>query len=369
MRPKLSFADRVRRAAQYARQQVERVVENYPDYFPAYTVGGRWKHEGKRWTNWCEGFLGGELWLLHRLTRDPVLREKAVHYCRLMEDRKDDRGVHDLGFLFWPSWKQWQEVTGDRSVKRVVIEAGRTLALRFQEDGGYLCSFVARNSTFIDIMMNVGIIYYAAQETGDDELRQIADRHCLTTRRYLVRGDGSTAQEAIFDPETGRFARHNTRQGWRSDSCWARGQAWALHGFAQVYEFTDDVRFLDTAEQCADYFIAQSPERGVPPNDFDAPGPDVPCDSSAAAVAADGLFDLADLSEDATRCARYRERALRILETLTEPEFLAVEKPEWEGILQHAVYHQPMGLGVDESVMWGDYYFLKALLKAMKRGL
>jgi len=361
MRNPLALGDKLQRAFQYARQQVARIVETYPDFFPMYTVEGRWQHQGEAWTHWCEGFLCGQMWLIYQRTRDPEWRFKAEHYCRLMEHRKSDRSVHDLGFLFWPSWKRWYDVSGDQPVNEVVVEAGRTLALRFQSQGGYLCSFVALNSVFIDIMMNVGLVYYAAEQTGDDRLRRIADQHCLTTRRYLVRGDGSTAQEGIFDPQTSRFARHNTRQGWRSDSCWARGQAWALHGFAQAYEFTDDLRFLETAQQCAEYFIAQSPEHGVDPPQ--------PYDSSAAAVAADGLLDLAELSEDATRAARYRERALRILDTLTEIEFMAIEKPYWEGILQHAVYHRPKGLGVDESVMWGDYYFLQAVLKAMRRGV
>jgi unsaturated chondroitin disaccharide hydrolase len=133
----------------------------------------------------------------------------------------------------------------------VVIEAGQTLARRFKEKGQYLRSFVADESLFIDIMMNVGIIFYAAQQTHDENLWRIAMQHCLTTRRYLVRGDGSTSHEGIFDTETGVFLRQSTHQGWRDDSSWARGLAWALYGFGTVYRFSRDARFLQTAEACA----------------------------------------------------------------------------------------------------------------------
>jgi unsaturated chondroitin disaccharide hydrolase len=239
------------------------------------------------------------------------------------------------------------------------------MALRFQEKGRYLRSFVAQDSLFIDIMMNVGIIFYAAQETGDQGLLRVATEHCLTTRKVLVRGDGSTSHEGIFDLSTGEFLKQSTHQGWRNDSSWARGLAWALYGFGTVYSFTRDPRFLQTAELCAQFYIEHTPEHGVPPNDWDQPNPTRPYESSAAAIAASGLWNLSRLSGDGVRARFYREVAERILRTLTTPEFLAVETPGWEGILKHGAYHERKGLGVDESVMWGEYFFLEAMSKAM----
>ena len=349
----------------FAQQQVRRLLETYPDYFPMYTVEGKWRHGGEAWTNWCEGFLGGMLWLIYRQTGDGWWHERAEHYSRLIEHRKNDRTVHDLGFLFWSTYKRWYDLTDDSAVKRVIIEAGRTLALRFMEKGRYLRSFVAPESLFIDIMMNVGIIFYAAQETGDERLRQIADDHCRTTRRYLVRGDGSTAHEGIFDLETGEFLRQSTHQGWRGDSCWARGLAWALYGFGTAYRFTQDAHYLSTAEACADFYLEHTPEDGVPPYDYDAPDRPVPVDSSAAAIAASGLWRLAHLTASAEKRARYEAMARRILATLSTDRYLARGRPEWEGILLHGVYHLRKGLGVDESVMWGDHFFLEALLQVL----
>jgi len=348
-------------ALYFAQEQVRHLIENHPDYFPLYTKGGRWYHKQEAWTNWCEGFLGGMMWIFAARTKDPYWREKAEHYSRLIEYRKHDRDVHDLGFLFWPTWKRWYDLTGDEWVDEVVVEAGRTLALRFNKKGRYLRSFIAPESCFIDIMANVGLIFYAARRTGDERLLEVANEHCLTSRRYLVRGDGSTAHEGIFDRDSGKFVRQTTHQGWRNDSSWARGQGWALHGFATAYGFTGDKRFLDTAERCADFYITCTPKHGVPPNDWEEPTPPRPYESSAAAIAANGLLRLAKLTEELGRAERYRAYAKNVLATLCTSEFLAVETPGWEGILKHASYHERKGLGVDESVMWGDYFFVEAL--------
>lgn len=356
---------RCRTALDFAGQQVRRLVETTPDFFPMYTQGGRWKHGGEAWTNWCEGFLGGQLWLLYRHTGDAWFQTQAEHYSKLIEERKTDRAVHDLGFTFWPTWKRWYDLTGDPAKNAVVIEAGQTMGLRFKEKGRYLRSFVADESLFIDIMMNVGIIFYAAQQTGDAALLRVATEHCLTTRRFLVRGDGSTSHEGLFNTDTGEFIRQSTHQGWRDDSSWARGLTWALYGFGTAYRYTGDVRFLTTAEACAAFYIERTPPHGVPPNDWDEPNPTLPYESSAAAIAASGLLNLARLTDDAAQARLYSDYALRILDTLTTPEFLAVATPGWEGILKHGSYHERKGLGVDESVMWGEYFFVEALSKVL----
>jgi unsaturated chondroitin disaccharide hydrolase len=355
------FEAQAQQALDFAAVQVRRLVTARPGAFPIYTVGGRWHVEEEAWTNWTEGFLGGLLWIIARRSGDAWWREQAEHYSLLIEPRANDRSVHDLGFLFISTWKRWFDITGDPARMDKVVHAGRTMALRFNEKGRYLRSFVSADSCFIDIMMNVGIIFEAARATGDEDLLRIATEHCLTSRRHLVRGDGSTAHEAIFALDTGEFVRNATHQGWRGDSSWARGQAWALYGFGTAYSLSGDGRFLDTAERCADFFLDHTGAAIVPPNDWDEPDPPRPYESSAGAIAASGLWQLADLTGDARRATRYREATLALLTTLCSPEFLAVDQPAWEGILRHGVYHERRNLGVDESVMWGDYFFVEAL--------
>src|SRR3984957_17754607 len=210
-------------AMKFAQQQVRKLVEMHPGFYPMYTAEGKWKHEGQVWTNWCDGFFPGMMWIFHKWnlasgSTDKFWLELAERYTTPLAPRQYDRDVHDLGFLFMSTYGRWYALSHEPALNAVLIQAGRTMALRFREKGAYLRSFIAENSLFIDIMMNVGIIFYAARQTGDRELFDVAMRHCLTTRRVLVRGDGSTAHEGLFDVETGEFLRQTTHQGYRGDS-------------------------------------------------------------------------------------------------------------------------------------------------------
>ncbi|HEX5269019.1 MAG TPA: glycoside hydrolase family 88 protein [Gemmataceae bacterium] len=364
-------ADLYRSALDFTESQCRNLVARHPGYVPMYTVGGAWGREGELWTHWCEGFYPGIFWLLHRHTGRGEWRDLAEQYSRPLEPRRFDRTVHDLGFLFFSTYLRWYHLTREQRLRDVLIDAARTLALRRQK-GGYLASFVGPQSLFIDVMMNVGIILWAANATGDAALRDVALEHCRTTRKYLVRPDGGTAHEGIFDVETGQFVRRATHQGYSADSTWTRGLAWAIYGFTAVYRLMTSgggeppVEFLDTARRCADCYLRRAPKGLMPPWDFDVP-PDGPqlWDSSAGAITASGLLDLAEQVRDAAAAERYRAAALTTLDTLCTDEFLARSRPGWEGILLHGVYHYHKGLGVDESVAWGDHFFVEALVKAL----
>ncbi len=354
----------------FAKDRLRNLIERHPDFYPMYTKDGRWKHSGESWTHWCDGFLPGMLWIVYG--REPQSspergwwRQQAIRYSKPLEPRKLDRDVHDLGFIFMSTYYRWFQFTQDPSLKSVIMEAGTTLASRFKTKGEYLRSFVAPESLFIDIMMNVGIIFYTAIERRDGNLMDVAMRHSLTTRRVLVRGDGSTAHEGIFNLETGEFLRQTTHQGFRGDSCWSRGLAWALYGFGTCYSYTRDARFLETAEACADFYIEHTPSDGIPPWDYDAPPESRrQVDTSAAAIAASGLFLLAGLFADPVKGHFYDSTARHIVTNLCA-KYLGKSQPDWEGILRGGVYHTQKNLGVNESVMWGEYFFLEALDAAL----
>ncbi len=360
---------RLEQAFEFAAGQVRATVERAPDFFPIYTEDGRWNHTGESWTDWCGGFHAGMMWLIAGRTGDGWWRRTAEHYSRRLEPRQNDRNVHDLGFIFLNTYLPWYRSTGEDALRQVLITAGRTLALRFSERGAYLRSFVAPDSLFIDIMMNVPLIFYTATETDDAELYRLAVAHCRTTERTLVRGDGSTAHEGIFDLQTGVFLRQSTHQGLTADSTWARGLAWSLYGFGTVFSYTGEAAFLDVARRNADCYIARCKGGLIPPWDFDVPlGRDRIDDSSAAAIAASGLWNLADLvgPSDPARATRYRDATLTILDALCADRYLAWSTPGWQGVVKHAVYHFHKKLGVDESVMWGDFFFLEAVDKLLR---
>jgi unsaturated chondroitin disaccharide hydrolase len=354
-----------RGALDFAAVQTRRVLTEHPGYYPMYTVAGKWGKEPELWTHWCEGFYPGICWLLHKHTGDAEWRQAAAELSLKLESRKHDRNVHDLGFLFFSTYLRWYHLTSDPKLRDVLIEAGRTLALRRQK-GGYLASFIGPQSLFIDIMMNVGIIFWAANAAGDESLRNVALEHCRTTAQYIVRPHGGTAHEGLFDVGTGKFKRESTHQGWRSESTWSRGLAWAIYGFTAAHRLSGEAEYLDVARRCAGYYLKHSPPGLVPYWDYDAPVDSPPLwDSSAGAITASGLWDLAEATPNAAEREQYQAAALTILQTLCADAFLARSKPGWEGILLHGVYHKNKGIGVDESVAWGDHFFVEALVKAV----
>src|SRR5262249_20640821 len=149
-----------------------------------------------------------------------------------------------------------------------------------------------------------------------------------------------------------------TQQGYRGDSCWSRGLAWSLYGFGTCYELTREPIFLQAAELNADYWLTNIPSHCVAPWDFDAPssGPlsRKQVDTSASAIAA-----------VAARRRRYVDCALQTIDSLVT-DYLGEAVPGWEGILRGGVYHIHKDLGVNESVMWGEFFFVEALQKARR---
>jgi unsaturated chondroitin disaccharide hydrolase len=357
-------------AFDFAENQVANLVKKYPaDYYPMYTVNGKFGQDRKRWTHWCDGFYPGMMYIFAEQNDSEDWLNKAIEFTVPLEDRQYDRAVHDLGFLFLSTHARWLDLGGPEDhIQSLLIQSGKTMAMRFMEKGQYLRSFVEPASLFIDIMMNVGTIFHASLEAEDQHLLDIANRHCETTRRVLVRGDGSTSHEALFDLQTGEALRQSTHQGYRGDSCWSRGLAWSLYGFTRSYLQSGVGEYLETAQLNADYYLANTPASGITPWDYDAPesGPlaKSQVDTSAAAICASGLLDLAEATTDSVKSRAYRDFALNSLLSLSD-QYLGSKTDGFEGILNGGVYHIHKNLGVHEAVLFGEYFFVEALQKAL----
>ncbi len=256
----------------FAARQVRAMIERDPDFFPIYTRNGRWRHDGEGWTDWCAGFHAGMMWLLAEQTGEPEWRQHAEHYSRLLEHKQYDREVHDLGFIFLNTYLPWYRATGEARLREVLITAGRTLALRFNERGRYLRSFVAPESLFIDIMMNVPLIFYAATSLLATTNSIGWHVHTATPPHELWSAPTArprTKASLIRTPAS--FCASPLTKVFPLDSTWARGLAWSLYGFATVFTYTGREADLAVAVRNADCFIARCPESFVPPWDFDVP--------------------------------------------------------------------------------------------------
>lgn len=319
--------------------------------------------------SWTSGFYPGVLWYLYDYTGEPEMLALAKKWTAGLEVQSLDTGTHDVGFQIMCSFGNGYRLTGDEQYKSVILQAARSLATRYDPKVGATKSwdFVRPSAPWqypviIDNMMNLELLFWASKNGGEGQLYDMAVQHALTTRQHHVRPDGSTYHVADFDPGSGAFVRGMTWQGYADESTWARGQAWGLYGFTMAYRETLDERFLDTAQSLAKFFLDHLPEDHVPYWDFRAPDlPDEERDASAGAIAASGLLELSGFVslEDG---ARYRKRAEAILNELGSVRYVTKGSSS-SAILFHSVGSRPRGSEVDVPIIYGDYYYVEALLR------
>ncbi|AYN26482.1 glucuronyl hydrolase [Buttiauxella sp. 3AFRM03] len=335
--------------------------------------GGKWAPTGN--VEWTTSFWTGQLWLMWELTGDDKYREAAERYLPSFAERLDLRietATHDLGFLYTLSCINAWRLTGNETARQTALQAADILMERYNpvakiiQAWGDLNDPEQQGRMIIDCNMNLPLLYWASEQTGDARYAQAATAHAQQAAKYIVRPDSSTFHTFYMDVETGEPRFGNTHQGFSDTSCWSRGQAWGIYGFLLTYLYTGDTSMVDLTRSLAHYFINRLPEDDVCHWDLALLGTDAVRDSSAAAITACGLLELVNTLPvlDEHR-AHYEEMALRIIQSLTD-NYLARDDEACEGLLKHSVYHMASGKGVDECCSWGDYFYLEALTRVRK---
>lgn len=327
---------------------------------------------------WTNSFWTGMLWQMYNATGDEIYRTTAEAIeARMEEILTDFEGLdHDVGFLFLPmSVANWRK-TGNEHARRSGMHAANILAGRFNPVGNFIRAW-NNNSYFgevsgwmiIDCMMNVPLLYWATEETSDPRFRHIAIAHAKTAQKYIVRPDGSCNHILIFDPQTGEFEDNPGGQGYGQNSSWSRGQSWALYGFSLNYHHTGDESFLATAKQCAHYSISNlAVNEWLPLADYRAPAEPVKFDSTAGMITAAGLLELADHVGEYEKKV-YAQAAVNILKSC-EKKFCNWSNDE-DSIVDGGTsfYHDPTGAETHMPIIYGDYFFIEAILKLKGKNL
>jgi unsaturated chondroitin disaccharide hydrolase len=332
------------------------------------SVTGRWTTRSA--SDWTAGFFPGQLWLLYEYTGNPALRAAAEAWTADMASQATATHTHDLGFMILSSLGHAHRITGDPVARDAVVTAAASLSTRFDPDVGATRSWDFGSWQFpvvIDNTMNLELLFRGASWTLDPAETLTwsgqALSHATVTDLQHVRADDTTYHLVDFDPSTGEVLSRETVQGAGDESTWARGQGWGLYGFTVAYREAGEGWLLTTAARLADAFIARLPADGVPYWDFDAPAiPDEPRDSSAAAIAASGLLELSTLVDDPALARGYRDAAEHILSSLMSEAYLS-DGIASSGLLLHGTGNRPAGVEVDVSLIYGDYYFVEALLR------
>lgn len=366
----------VENAISYCREIALRNKEKYNGEIPwMNTEDGKYSvTELRAWTN---GFWPGIMWLIYDACEDETLKEGAQSlFPRFIYqiDNKLNVAHHDIGFLFSLTSVAEYMLTGSEEAKKTAIKAAEHLITMFREKGNYIDAWgnksnptAQRNFLIIDSLMNVPLLRKVSRISGDMKYWDIADRHVNTVRNSIFREDGSTYHRALFDDETGNLIKCDTVQGHSENSCWTRGQAWGIYGFAIDYSYTKNEESKKCFKRVADYFIDHLPEDKVCYWDFDfTTGSDEPRDSSASAIAACGMIEMAENLPDGEERDKYLGAAFDMLASLIKNYSV---KPEdgVDGFILHGTGSKPHGMGVDECNIWGDYYYMEALTRLIKK--
>lgn len=324
--------------------------------------------------DWTEGFYPGCLWYIYENNRDESWKQSALKWTEALEPLKKLTNHHDIGFLMYCSFGNAYRLTGNEAYKDVLVESARSLCTRFNEKTGCIESWNYRKAwngkdewffpVIIDNMMNLEMLFWASEQTGNSKYQDIAIAHADKTLKNHFRDNMTSYHVVSYSVPSGKVESKGTFQGYSDSSAWARGQAWGVYGYTMCYRFTKNPAYLDAAHKIARFIMENRPLENdyIPYWDYDAPGiPNAPRDASASAVTASALLELCGYTDDKNLSNSYVVYAENILKQLSSPDYLAKEKENNGFILMHSVGSFPHDSEVDVPLNYADYYYLEAL--------
>ena len=326
-------------------------------------------------TEWTNGFWTGELWLGYEYTNEEAMKQLAQANDRSFLDRVEKRielDHHDLGFLYTPSCMAEYKLLHTPEARKAAILAADKLIERYQEVGGFIQAWGELGKPehyrlIIDCLLNIQLLFWASEQTGDPKYAQMATQHFYTSANNVIRDDASAFHTFYFDPKTGEPLKGVTRQGYSDDSAWARGQAWGIYGIPLTYRFVKDEDCFGLFKGMTNYFLNRLPKDHVSYWDLIfGDGSGHSRDSSATATAVCGMHEmLKHLPEVDRDKLTYKYAMHAMLRSLIDNYANREIKPG-RPLLLHGVYSWHSGKGVDEGNIWGDYYYLEALIRFYK---
>ena len=374
LKTKLLTKSEVKNAIDLVIKQIDANMEYFKEKFPSSATKNN-QYGIIENIEWTDGFWTGLLWLAYEYTGDEKYRELADKNVASFKNRveKDiELDHHDLGFLYSLATVSGYKLTGSEDAREASIKAANKLISRYQEKGEFIQAWGELGSKdhyrfIIDCLLNIPLLYWASDETGDAKYRNIANKHFVTSCNNVIRDDASAFHTFYMDNETGKPLRGVTRQGYSDDSAWARGQAWGVYGIPLNYRYTRNESCFNLYEGMTNYFLNRLPKDNVCYWDLIFnDGDDHSKDSSAAAIAVCGMHEMNKyLPEVDENKEVYKYAMHNILRSLME-NYMNPEIEPGKPVLLHGVYSWHSGKGVDEGNIWGDYFFLEALIRFYK---
>ncbi len=351
-------------------KKIDFALEGFGDKFPDASSKNNVYPTIENDNGWTTGFWTGVLWHAYELTGKEKYKEVALRQVTSFHERiikKLDVRHHDMGFLYTPSCVAAYKILGSEEGKEAAVMAADQLISRYQEKGQFIQAWGAMDNPdsyrlIVDCLLNIPLLYWATEVTGDQKYREIAIKHFNTTMNVCCRADASTYHTYYFDMETGAPLKGVTAQGASDDSAWARGQTWGIYGPLLTYIYEKDEKALQVSKATTNYFLNHLPSDYIAYWDLIfSDGDDEPRDSSANAVCLCGMLELIKHIDETDPDREIYVNAIHRTMNALIDGYLTKDVPEANGLLLHATYAKPMNRGIDELNIWGDYFYMEAL--------
>ncbi|MEI3614411.1 glycoside hydrolase family 88 protein [Pseudogracilibacillus sp. SO30301A] len=342
------------------------------DAFPHITKDGKWltNTEG----HWTGGFWTGLLWLNYLENKEAGdLKEEIVKQTLKLAVRMDDNKTHDMGFIFGPSCVFGHNIEASEKFVEMAVAGSCNMEDLFVEGTDLVQAWDEpgyEGAAIVDTIMNAPIMIWAAQAEKNDALYEKGIKLANSIMKNHIRDDYSIYHMVKWDTNSHEIVEKTTHQGYLPDTCWSRGQAWALYGFGNMYRYTGSKVYLDTAKNLANYYWENvDVDTKLPRWDFYFKNVEKePIDAAASSIAASGMLLISHLlMEDNTQeSILWKDRSKQIIDSMIEHCFF--QSYDKYGIIEKATVDKPRNSGINESAMYGDYYFMEALYRYLNYG-
>lgn len=351
--------------------KVDFLKEKLRMQFPHITKNGQWlTNDAGHWTG---GFWIGLLWLqaMQEQSNRTDTVNLAVELTKKLSVRMSDNKTHDMGFIFGPSC-----ILGSTLVKEarerfidMATSGAQNMVDLFNDDIGLVLAWDEpgyEGVSIVDTIMNAPLMIKIGQEKHNQDLIDKGIKLADTIEREHIRDDFSTYHVVQWDPTTNEILKKGTHQGYDDKSCWSRGQAWTLYGFANMYRYTEKINYLNASEKTAQYFWDHlDRDLCLPRWDFTFKNKtNEPLDAAAASIAASGMQLLASIlmkQGEKEKSLLWQSRSLKLIQALIN-HCLYKDISKY-GIIEKVTVDKPRKSGINESAMYGDYYFMEAIYR------
>ncbi|MEQ9764139.1 glycoside hydrolase family 88 protein [Streptococcus jiangjianxini] len=366
--------EEVKLAINQALEQLRCNIDYFGEHYPTPATFDNQYHVMDN-TEWTNAFWTGCLWLAFEYSKDETIKDLAhANVLSFLErvNQQIELDHHDLGFLYTPSCMAEYRINQDESALEASIKAADKLIERYQEKGGFIQAWGELGHKdhyrlIIDCLLNIQLLFFAYEQTGDMKYKEIAETHFYSSANTVIRDDASAFHTYYFDPQTGQPIKGVTRQGYSDDSSWARGQSWGIYGIPLSYRKMKDVQQIPLFKGMTNYFLNRLPKDNVSYWDLIfSDGSDQSRDSSATAIAVCGIHEMLKYLPEVDQDKDVYKHAMHTMLRSLIDHYSNRDIESGRPLLLHGVYSWHSGKGVDEGNIWGDYYYLEALIRFYK---